>query len=187
MLMLLWDLWIWKYCFPSSHCALLLCCIPTAFNRELLHAGLFWRPQEKKNYDKFGPLNLEYCNYSFVIMGSDNHMIPNYWNKATLTSVNAYTDTLKPNPTLWEDQGCTLGCLLLLTWTEELNNQASSAYFFSCLTIIQCHKFPNRSHLHLQYFWASRNTHFSLTTMKVTLSLIFTNGTGKSHFTFECT
>lgn len=38
----------------------------------------FFEEHRKKKYDKFGPLNLEYCNYSFVIMGSDNHMIPNY-------------------------------------------------------------------------------------------------------------
>lgn len=120
------------------HPVIVLCCyaaFPQPLTENCSMLG-FFEEHRKKKYDKFGPLNLEYCNYSFVIMGSDNHMIPNYWNKATLTSANAYTDTLKPNPTLWEDQGCTLGCLLLLTWTEELNNQASSAYFFSCLTII---------------------------------------------------
>lgn len=170
--------------FLKKNCALLLCCIPTAFNSELLQGGFlvlfFLKSTVKKEM-----INLHHLTWStaitLVIIGSDNHLISNHSNKATLTSANSHTDTLKPVPTLWEHQGCTLGCLFLFTWAEQLNNQASSAFFHSNnnpMSQVPKQVIPS-SPIFLDFQKHTLLSH----NFESTLSLIFTNGTGKSHFT----
>lgn len=185
--MLLWDLWIWKYCFFSRKTV--LCCyaaFPQPLTVNCSKVG-FWFCFFLKSTVKKEMINLHHLTWStaitLVIMGSDNHLISNHSNKATLTSANSHTDTLKPVPTLWEHQGCTLGCLFLFTWAEQLNNQASSAFFHSNnnpMSQVPKQVIPS-SPIFLDFQKHTLLSH----NFESTLSLIFTNGTGKSHFTLS--